>query len=352
VIAIIGMLIALLLPAIQVAREAARKMQCQSNLKQVGLAVHNFHDAQKALPPICLFAARPTFHMFLYPYIEKGAAYDAIVERGLFRMAETASGDDSKVVACTGLTANISDDLKTAMVCTSYICPSRPGQNVKLGNSDQAGPLTDYAVLCAKNDLSWSWERYYCIWATNNDQRHQNTFVGPFKLPAIWMNSGGQSQNVGHYKRITKWEYIYDITYWADGTSNQFCLGEKFIPSWAYNAPVVVGDHSLLWDGGFELCYNNPGGAIMARIVSKNVNLFSQSPNNPNRTRESGNTDPTGGSDKGWNREGMDQLGSQHSGIVMFLVGDGSVHPVSTGALPETITRLTIVNDGQTVSLP
>jgi prepilin-type N-terminal cleavage/methylation domain-containing protein len=79
VIAIIGLLVSLLIPAIQAAREAARRMHCANNLKQMGVAVHGFHDIQKAFPPACIGASgRGAVHLFLLPYLEKNVLWDTL----------------------------------------------------------------------------------------------------------------------------------------------------------------------------------------------------------------------------------------------------------------------------------
>ena len=71
VIAIIGILVALLLPAIQAAREAARRAQCVNNLKQVGVAMQNYHDVHKTLPMGSYSCCFGTWQMAILPFIEE-----------------------------------------------------------------------------------------------------------------------------------------------------------------------------------------------------------------------------------------------------------------------------------------
>src|SRR5688572_16951466 len=75
VIAIIAILIALLVPAVQKVREAASRTQCTNNLKQIGIAVHAYHDANKALPPDRIANDWATWAVLILPYIDQGPAY-------------------------------------------------------------------------------------------------------------------------------------------------------------------------------------------------------------------------------------------------------------------------------------
>src|SRR5438552_4153522 len=82
VIASIGVLVALLLPAVQSARESARRAQCTNNLKQIGIAVHNYHDVWQALPPGCYHGVFGTWVLHILPFMEQSTLQQQYVNSG------------------------------------------------------------------------------------------------------------------------------------------------------------------------------------------------------------------------------------------------------------------------------
>src|SRR3954449_2654698 len=123
VIAIIGVLIALLLPAVQAAREAARRIQCTNNLKQVGLALHNYESTNGVSPPgrINTYVAGNGHCWGAYsqmlPYVEQQAVFDAM------NFSMNPDPDYTSTSAVVNRTASVT-------TLAMFLCPSDGGQTL------------------------------------------------------------------------------------------------------------------------------------------------------------------------------------------------------------------------------
>jgi prepilin-type N-terminal cleavage/methylation domain-containing protein/prepilin-type processing-associated H-X9-DG protein len=223
VIAIIGILIALLLPAVQAAREAARRSQCSNNLKQLGLALHNYHSAVLAFPPGVIWStgamysrARQNFHVHLLPYHEQGSTYDALEWDNL---------------PWGILWANANQQV-TNKVIADVLCPSDG-----LGGTDNI-------------NVSQAYQQW-------NKHNYSGVFTG--------MQQGDLFSNdpaIRAFFTMNKATKIRDIT---DGTSNTMAIAESltgpvyrgdFWSDQACGALVFteLGPNSRLWDRCYGCC--------------------------------------------------------------------------------------------------
>ncbi|MDR1493941.1 MAG: DUF1559 domain-containing protein [Planctomycetaceae bacterium] len=269
VIAVIGVLIALLLPAVQAAREAARRMQCSNNLKQMGLAVHNFHDSKNGLPPIVVFTWRPSIYMLLYPYLEQQALYDKMESQGV---VNTETLCDHKWFYA------LSQDDKIAYGSVSaYRCPSGYGSgNAYKDDTSNAtyaqGPLTDYCALAARpgSPKNADWIYYHHEGTVGN-------FNGPFRSSKVKMKDNGNPANTGDAKKVISWQPREGMEYWRDGTSNQFLFAEKHIPSWSRTLNTTGNGMHRAWSGGYSYANGGYEGSNIARYATDSANLFARS---------------------------------------------------------------------------
>jgi prepilin-type N-terminal cleavage/methylation domain-containing protein len=238
VIAIIAVLVALLLPAVQQAREAARRSSCKNNLKQLGLALHNYHDTYNTFPPVCVASgvygweaftgggpkviqnqANTSGLLFLMPYLDQGPVYNQ------WNFNNAASW--------------------------SYVYGLYNAGSV-LGNPDLNAPLSKTPMPILKcpsdngNDYYTGADHYYGISANNAGGYRTNyamcTWYGHYYYAHYWIYMDGNNKRAFGDDKLT------NIRDWIDGTSNIVMMAEQTrekyngqLGGWSYVCHVNLG---------------------------------------------------------------------------------------------------------------
>ncbi len=315
VIAIIGILIGLLLPAVQKVRDSAARAQCTNNLKQIGLALHGYHDSQGSFPPGYIDGnTNPNstpdndvgpgwgWAAFLLPYVEQQAAYNQI---------------HFGVPVGTGSNAAISQ-----LPLKVYLCPADGTQETfPVYDSTFTVPVATLAhgnyVGCA------GWEECF-NGAGGNPQAGPGTDGDPggFGLAGVglfWRNSRNRAATV------------------TDGLSNTIFVGER------------SGNHSpSTWTGAY------PGGRCPAWMAVQPPSPYSPPPGPPYDNADFGEAlvlahgNSTHLPSADFPIYDPDTFYSTHTGPgANFLFGDGSVHFLTFGIDGLTYTALCTIAGGE-----
>src|SRR5262245_474051 len=241
VIAIIAILIGLLLPAVQKVREAAARISCTNNLKQIGLAMHGYHDANGILPPT-RYDPRATWLVYILPYVE---------QENVYKLWNLSQRYDQQTPAARQAEVKL------------FFCPSRrgPGQLSVSGDERDGvtgaphlpGALSDYAV-CAGSPVTVSGAQtqsdYW--WAPTPDYPNQPA-NGAFQIENDF-NSGKGTRRFG----------FRDIT---DGLSNTLFAGDKHVPMGGFGKG---GLDSSAYNGDKGAAFRRAGpGAPLQRDLTK-----------------------------------------------------------------------------------
>jgi prepilin-type N-terminal cleavage/methylation domain-containing protein/prepilin-type processing-associated H-X9-DG protein len=337
VIAIIAVLVAILLPAVQQAREAARRSSCKNNLKQLGLAMHNFHDVHGAFPVGATDDDMNNWGwgVYLLPYLEQGNLYDRLNSRA------ASNVPPAFLVFRSGTHANVDTyDSTTSTTNPTAVVNANtgsdiPGQGVATQTLSVFNCPSD--TLPSHEDNGFAKSNYLGCMGSNyggNAPNMPNAFPwdtgvqGGQSPNQLGQNYQGRSMNGvfsmdGNNTETFMWGFR-DIT---DGTSNTIAIGEVSISE--HVTETNVGDTRFpIWAGsnGFCCAMRRIGGALRMANSQFYIN------------RRVG--------------DASDQsFGSRHKGGAQFVFVDGSVHFISENISTDIYSYLAGRNDGNVASV-
>jgi prepilin-type N-terminal cleavage/methylation domain-containing protein len=335
VIAIIGILVGLLLPAVQAAREAARRMQCSNNLKQIGLAIHNYESSHKRYPNGSVdgdpnepagAAARlwqagnhrkGTVLVKLLPQLEQGNLFNSID----FRLDVEAQLNAQAPFNTPGR-QNMRDTTLSV-----YRCPSDGTSTSVLSQQNQ---LYNYSLSIGNQNMNANGG-----WCNEHPNNSINTRAAGILGGNLFGNGGNGHGHSGPYGRaqgisgvISRCDWSAKFGDLSDGTSNVIAGGE-ILPS--------CHDHHRGGGGWY-----NSNGQWTATTPRINFNTCGKRgiPNNQNNCNDY----------RVWMTSGG--FKSDHTGGAQFVLGDGSVHFLSENIDYLTYQRMGSRNDGEVVGDP
>ncbi len=237
VIAIIGILIALLLPAVQAAREAARRSSCSNNLKQVGLALHNYHDTFKVFPPHSLDTRtsglifnRLAWTVHILPFLEQQPLYDQ------FDFTRRYNQNPNRPLAMTRVQA--------------YLCPSVKSPRTSIQNGGESSGGIGYFTT-----------HYYGVMGPKGN----NPVDGqPYKFRNVGGHGGFAEEGFFVQSKSTKFSHI------TDGTSNTIAIQEI-----GWDDRGGRRTRYRMWTRGhLQDSWNAPGKNIANQINSDLTSVF------------------------------------------------------------------------------
>ncbi len=327
VIAIIGILVALLLPAVQAAREAARRMQCSNNLKQIGLALHNYHDVARTFPVGGVASQNWTWGLSwmprIMPYSEQMAGYDKMTWIG-----------DHPGWAYDGYTDGRINGLAWANVrLQMLICPSTPLEVMwNVGSHLHTRPsYTGIAGAADGNGFvngPYRWIRCCdcCSGPVNNGIMSGGGILVVGKYVSMGMISDGTSNTILASECSNFiWNDLFTAKDQQVNSVHGFLMGSP----WPITVEQAVRDH---WGG-------NPMAGYAARLF--NCTTINYPPNSVSTSWPG--VGPNDGQNNG--------IYSPHPGGVLAVMADGSVQFVSDAVNMYTLRVMATRDEGAVANL-